>query len=1119
MSWVPLTGYEKNVDLKDEPRKLTKQEIEHVVAHIPLAPSADSTAAIVAREGIIEWIENVLSEVKIAPSAIPELIQKILEQHYKSLAVPGTPVGITAAEAVGSTTTQMTLNSVAPHEKIFLQDNNGNGQITEIGKWIDSLLEKQPEKIVLIPENRTQYLKLDEPVFIATPDKFGKVSWDEVTAVTKHLPIGDLVKITTYSGREVTVTRSKSLLTYDGTELIQEEGKNAKVGTLVPILFQIPGPERVITFINTEDTKLFFTPDFGFLIGNYLSSGTILKDKIVFDGDFSTIAKWCLCNGIETENKTIKSKTLANFFSKWLGPKDSKRIPEEILLASEEMIISVLDGLFCQSGYVIEEYNYISLNCEKNILQGVAHLCSRLGIFGRYVQVSERFYAYLITSEDAVGYANVVGCSDFDKFKQMKNLQGKRRGNIRLENTILDPIISVETVLATEFVYDLTVPSTTNFSIFGGLGVADTFHSSGSSKSVSFGIDAIKDIIYARKNLKNEGCTIYFKNTEMTYEEVLNTRTYIVGSVVSDFVKDHEIDEIKSLSHFWWHDSAKILASKDISPENTIAMRLILNVDQMYKHKVTIKDLADTLEREIPRSTVAVYGPISDGIIDLYPDQRMQSEFFGDTSRVSFFENSVLPELKNIRVKGIQNIRELVPVVAPVWSVVLQEKMITDDDVGENEKLFRPFIKDKTGWLLYYNTPVMRSTGLTIQNLGKLCQLSGFKIIGDLGICLAVGAPEPSKDPSAIVTAKISKERKERNDKIKKLTDETLKRAQTLPEAQKKALIRKPIIVPRTPLMVAAEFVYADTVGSNLKDLLSLSNIDKTRTTCNNMHTIAETLGIETARTYVVRALNNIISNAGSYVHPTNITLIAEFIVSRGEPHGATYAGISRQPGGHLSLATLERAGQVIIQSAVTARKEDIRNVSASVVVGTRMAIGNGFFDVGQDIIVDGVKKTIVNDDLFTGFKLDDDNKQYPKQQSEENLDDAIKMLGSFTVGDGFLQAGEGDNDEETEDEINLLNMFDQEIVTEKKADTLTQVKIGIPIDVIETLKPVPIISRGLIEVTNIIPPRVNIDTSLLQQMLNRVKMDPIKKLPPPTGKNLFKAMTNLRKTQIGELK
>jgi hypothetical protein len=189
------------------------------------------------------------------------------------------------------------------------------------------------------------------------------------------------------------------------------------------------------------------------------------------------------------------------------------------------------------------------------------------------------------------------------------------------------------------------------------------------------------------------------------------------------------------------------------------------------------------------------------------------------------------------------------------------------------------------------------------------------------------------------------------------------------------------------------------------------------------MYTIANTLGIEAARTFIIRALSETIATTGSYVHPTNITFIAEFITSLGEPYGATYTGISRQPGGHLSLATLERAGNVFIQNAIHGRKEDIRNVSASVAVGARMAIGSGAFDIGQTITENGVQKTIINDELFTALERDDETAALAARRftGEADIGELTQAIGEYQLFD----------DRGNEDEANLVTVFQGEVVPE----------------------------------------------------------------------------------------
>lgn len=1336
MSWVTLTDYDLGVNLDDKPRKLTPSEINYITSHLPIPPSADNASGALSRDNIIEWMTETLKDVELCPSAINELIAEIVNQHNKSLVIPGTPIGITAAEAVGASATQMTLNSVAPWERLIVQDPNGTPYLLKIGQWIDALLNCYPSKIQHIPENRTEYLELPYPVTIASPDENGKVTWEKITAVTRHLPVGDMVKIITRSGREVTATQSKSLLIWDGDRLIQKEGRLAKVGDRVPVFANVNDPPIEINTLNLRnylspkewlygselqslynDYKGYNTPgkhrfwsiksrldnlpyargdsallacrtgldtgkiksgfiypkswsgsgntivpenipltkEFGQIVGLYLAEGLCTDTFVGISNNSPEIRdlvyKWCDSVGITyhttvtesfrgtSTDTNIHSVLLARFFKKWMNTGSANKIiPPEVLLGPKQFIIGVLDGYFAGDGTVNERDDYLCISsASKDLITGFGFLCSRVGIFGKQSGHQPKsnnigsknikyVNTYSIRNKNAYVWATTIGSCMYEKDDKMQkiidNNVDKEWGIYyqKHNDVMLDPIVSVELVPATEYVYDLTIPTTTNFSLWNGLGVADTFHSSGSSKSASFGIDALRDLIFARKSPKNEGCTIYFSNKQITFEEVLNARQYIIGSVVSDFVKDYDIKTPEILSKFWWHDQSLNLLDKEIPPSSQV-LRLHLNIAEMFKHRVDIKTLASVLEREVPPSLVAVYGPIGDAIIDLYPRPTLISETLKnynmtidpELAELTYLESVVRPELSNIRVKGIVGIKNLYPIVSPVWRMVLYERKITANDMVSVDQLqlLSNYLKDNNGFILFYNLNIMKMTGLIPENLAALCNEAGVNVIAKDPKYLIVSMPndrfrtesndivysinqikylrynidnlanfdnsyyksithltvEPSETgwvvtdnnmpvgtdylpddirqinntfylklnniiidnsfvyepiyevntkikellPSEYITNKIQSDKRSRNDQIKRLTDVLLNDAQQLPEPQRSIMIRKPVNVPRTPLMMASEFVIAETEGSNLRELLALPGIDKNRTTCNNMFTITTTLGIEATRTFFIRALTNTIANTGSYVNPSNIMLIAEFITSRGEPYGATYTGISRQPGGHLSLATLERAGKVFSQSALHGRKEDIRNVSASVAVGARMAIGDGSFDIAQDIVQNGVPKTIINDDLFTGLENDDTtiaqkNKQ-PEVISPDDLTDGLDLLNKLNIGQTFDYTG-------AEDEANLLTLFTStEVISDLPVnrvttapqtlnrrvqpkintaeipdtlvDVLSQIKIGVPSDTFTepvTITPLtngiqplaPIVSTGLIPLDELIPKNIN---------------------------------------------
>ena len=60
---------------------------------------------------------------------------------------------------------------------------------------IDRLLSLDPNNITKIEENRTEYLPLPEGYMIPSCDENGNTNWYRIEAVTRHLPVGKLVKV------------------------------------------------------------------------------------------------------------------------------------------------------------------------------------------------------------------------------------------------------------------------------------------------------------------------------------------------------------------------------------------------------------------------------------------------------------------------------------------------------------------------------------------------------------------------------------------------------------------------------------------------------------------------------------------------------------------------------------------------------------------------------------------------------------------------------------------------------------------------------------------------------------------------------------------------------------
>ena len=141
----------------------------------------------------------------------------------------------------------------------------------EIGRWIDNLLEKTPEKIKHYTDRQMELLDTDS-IYIPTTDENGNVTWGEITAVTRHDPGDALYEIKTHGGRSVIVTESKSLLIWNPkTKTLDETSTpDIKIGDCVPVTGELCKPPTVLKHIDIVDylpkTEFVYGTDFNMAI-------------------------------------------------------------------------------------------------------------------------------------------------------------------------------------------------------------------------------------------------------------------------------------------------------------------------------------------------------------------------------------------------------------------------------------------------------------------------------------------------------------------------------------------------------------------------------------------------------------------------------------------------------------------------------------------------------------------------------------------------------------------------------------------------------------------------------------------------------------------------------------
>ena len=459
----------------------------------------------------------------------------------------------------------------------------------------------------------------------------------------------------------------------------------------------------------------------------------------------------------------------------------------------------------------------------------------------------------------------------------------------------------------------------------------NSFHQSGSSKNVTYGINRIRELIYASKELKNNSCSIYFNNQNMSFDDIITkVRPVITEISVNDLVKG--IPDIETTSQIkqdepWWYGPYRMLVRSDFNANSVLL--LDIDVDMLYAYKINMRDISRVIEQD--QSVICVYSPMHIGQIHVYPIEKsvttkIKTEGVVDSKNASmiFLWEAVIPALDKLTISGMIGIQQIYPVEAKVLQIV---------------KDVKPWSQIENGWFLILNPVRMKITGIRPNKLVKLCETAGLKVLKSKSTYIGVQTPN-GEDPLEFINNVI------------KLDKEHEKHYEEQKRHQGARVIRR----PPTAIMTASHMLYADSDGSifkgnvsSLRSLLAHPDIDSTRTYCNNVHEINSVLGIEAARSFLIKEFSDVIGYEGAYINPRHIVLLVDFMVSLGQVNGITFTGISRQPIGALEKASFEKAFDTFKEASGFGEKKDVTGTSASIYVGKRAQIGTGYSDNFMD--------------------------------------------------------------------------------------------------------------------------------------------------------------------------
>ncbi|PJE81672.1 hypothetical protein COU58_01135 [Candidatus Pacearchaeota archaeon CG10_big_fil_rev_8_21_14_0_10_32_42] len=132
------------------------------------------------------------------------------------------------------------------------------------------------------------------------------------------------------------------------------------------------------------------------------------------------------------------------------------------------------------------------------------------------------------------------------------------------------------------------------------------------------------------------------------------------------------------------------------------------------------------------------------------------------------------------------------------------------------------------------------------------------------------------------------------------------------------------------------------TLGTNLKEIMKLKEVDKKKTISNDIHEVAGILGIEASRQLMINEIKDVLETQGLDIHMKHLELIADAMTNTGEVKGVTRMGIIAQKASILARATFETPVKQFVNSIVKGSTDKLESVIENIILNQPVPVGTG---------------------------------------------------------------------------------------------------------------------------------------------------------------------------------
>ena len=132
------------------------------------------------------------------------------------------------------------------------------------------------------------------------------------------------------------------------------------------------------------------------------------------------------------------------------------------------------------------------------------------------------------------------------------------------------------------------------------------------------------------------------------------------------------------------------------------------------------------------------------------------------------------------------------------------------------------------------------------------------------------------------------------------------------------------------------------TSGSNLREVLAIKGVNTEKVFTNNVHEVAEVLGIESAREAILLEIKKVLDSQGLDIDERHLDLISDAMTNTGVVKGVTRMGIISNKSSIFARAAFETPDKQFVNATIQGKKDELASVIENIILNQPVPVGTG---------------------------------------------------------------------------------------------------------------------------------------------------------------------------------